>query len=471
MATEQNTALDALLHEAGWTPRVLAAELNTSFGQGTVSPTAPYHWRDRGAVPRPPLPAMTAAVFSRRLNRPTTASMIWEGYRDTDAGLIELASQGLEGPWDRGGAVSAVTWWTDAAGLRRRDYLQVSGAVLLRAVWAWLDKHSAPAQGTSPPPLTTAGGPLLEHIELSIPVLQRLDDAHGGAAHLAYVESQLRGIGLVLREGRHTQAVERRLLAAAATVGQLCGWMALDAGAQGAAQRHWFTALRAAHAIGDRPLAGHILADLSFQSASGPDARDALVLAEAAAEITARSPATVRASIASRLAYAYAAAGRRAEFERTRTWATDLLGQRQDAREPEWMYYLTPSHLDCQAGYSLVALGRRQLSFGDREGRREVNRGIGLLRTGAFDVPTGDPSARRALYEGAWLALGHAGLGDYQEACTVAALATSRLTEVHSPRSNQVLGHLVADLRKRRKSPVVRDALPGIEHALQRAER
>jgi hypothetical protein len=135
------------------------------------------------------------------------------------------------------------------------------------------------------------------------------------------------------------------------------------------------------------------------------------------------------------------------------------------------MYYLTPSHLDCQAGYSLVALGRRQLSFGDREGRRDVDRGISLLRTGAFDVPSSDPSARRALYEGAWLALGHAGLGDYQEACAVAALATTRLAEVHSPRSNQVLGHLVADLRKRRKSPVVRDALPGIEQALARAER
>lgn len=470
MPAELNSALDGLLTEAAWTPRILASELNSAFGAGTVSPTAPYHWRDRGVMPRHPLPSMTAAVLARRLNRPVSAREIWPGHTDIDAVRIELASQGLEGPWDRDNAVNAVTWWTSTGGLRRRDVLAVSGAALLRAVWAWLDPHTAPSPG-APLPSAPASGPLLNHIEASIPLLQRLDDAHGGAAHLAYVETQLTGIGLVLRERRHPEPVVRRLLAAAATIGQLCGWMALDAGEHGAAQRHWFTALRAAHQIGDRPLAGHILADLGFQAATAQRTADALVLGEAAAEVTARSPATVRASVASRLAYAYAAAGRRAEFERTRTWAIDLLERRQDAREPDWMYYLTNSHLGCQAGYALVALGRRQLGYGDREGRRELAEGVALLRTGAFDVPRGDASARRALHEGAWLALGHATLGDFQEACAVATLATSRLADVRSPRSNEVLSQLVADLRTRRKNPVVRDALPGIESALRRDAR
>lgn len=39
---EANERLAALLADAGWTPRALARELNTTFGQGTVSATAPY---------------------------------------------------------------------------------------------------------------------------------------------------------------------------------------------------------------------------------------------------------------------------------------------------------------------------------------------------------------------------------------------------------------------------------------------
>jgi hypothetical protein len=303
-------------------------------------------------------------------------------------------------------------------------------------------------------------------------MLQRLDDAHGGAAHLSYVETQLRAVGLVLSEEHHGEPTVRRLIAAAATLGQLCGWMALDAGDDGAAQRHWFKALRAAHAIGDRPLAAHILADLSFQAASSiGNLKDALVLGEAAAHTAGRSPATVRASVISRLAFAYAAAGRRTEFDHARDQARTALDQRHDAREPSWMYFLTDSHLDCQAGYALIALGRRQLALGDRAGRRELERGTRLLGAGAHAVPIGDPSQRRALYEGAWLALGHFGLGDHQHACDLAAVAASRLDRVRSPRSTRILDDFAADLRARRRNPVVRDFLPGFERALVQAAR
>jgi hypothetical protein len=458
-----NHILSTLLAEAGWSPRVLARQINGAFGPGSVSPTAPYHWRDTGALPRDPLPVMAAAVLSRHLGRPIAPREIWPGHTSAEAARVELASHGLIGPWNRDNALAAVT--ADLAGgeMRRRALLAVSGTALMSAVWGWLDAQAAPPG--SPPPPDLRGEPLIEHIEMSIPLLQRLDDAHGGAAHLSYVEAQLHAVGLVLREHEHTEATVRHLLAAAATLGQLCGWMALDAGEDGVAQRHWFTALRAAREIGDRPLAAHILADLAFQAASSTaNVKDALVLGEAAAR-------TVRASVASRLAFAYAAAGRRAEFDHTRDLALSALEQRNDAREPAWMYFLTDSHLDCQAGYALIALGRRQLALGDHDGRRDLERGNRLLYGGAHTVPADDPSQRRALYEGAWLALGHAALGDNQQACALADAAASRLKRVRSPRSTRVLEQVATNLRTRRRNSAVRDFLPAFEHALTRAAR
>jgi hypothetical protein len=465
-----NVMFTALLAEAEWSPRQLAQAVNATFGAGTVSQTAGYAWRDHGTVPRRPMASRVAAVLTFRLGRQVSPSQIWPALPDSAGGRIELASQGLHGPWERSSAVRAVTDWLSSGDLHRRTYLAVTGTALMQAVWAWLDPHGSPPVGPRPP--SGNGHALIEHVEASIPLLQRLDDAHGGAANLAYVEAQLRAVALVLREASHPEPVVRRLLAAAATLGQLCGWMALDAGEDGCAQRHWFTALRAAREVGDRPLAAHILADLAFQAANtGTHTRDGIVLGEGAAEIAARAPATVRASVSSRLAYAYAAAGRRSEFENAVHDARSHLDHRQDAREPEWMYFLTPSHLDCQAGNALIAMGRRQLGYGDRDGRRDLSEGISLLRTGAYGRPLSEPSQRRALHEGAWLALGHATLGDHGEALDLADLAVSRLRGVNSPRSALVLNNLVGHLRPRHQNPLVRERLPAIEYALKRASR
>ena len=67
-------------------------------------------------------------------------------------------------------------------------------------------------------------------------LLQRLDDAHGGGAHLAYVGAQFRAVALLLRQGSHPATIERRLFAALAELGQLAGWMAFDAGQHGLAK-------------------------------------------------------------------------------------------------------------------------------------------------------------------------------------------------------------------------------------------
>lgn len=80
--------------------------------------------------------------------------------------------------------------------------------------------------------------------------------------------------------------------------------------------------------------------------------------------------------------------------------------------------------------------------------------------------PRDDASQRRALYEGAWLALGYAAYGDLESACAEARTAIGRLGFVRSPRSNALLRQLAAGFRRRTRNVYVADLLPGLERAL-----
>lgn len=351
--------------------------------------------------------------------------------------------------------------------LDRRRFLAISGSGLTAVVAQYLDGMTGHGRYTSRSAADLGDDPLVDQVERSVPLLQLLDDEHGGARHLPYVGSQFRAVGLLIREGDHSNAVTARLILAFAEIGQLAGWMAFDAADHGLAQRYFVTALRAAHQVNDLPLCAHILADMSFQAASRGHPADAMALGEAARRASDAAPLAVRASVLSRLAYAYAAAGRAADFTRTRNAARELIENRGDGQEPRWMYFLTNNHLDCQAGYALIQLGRAEQRNGSNASAKGfLNRGADLLSTGAYSVPSGDPSQRRALFEGAWLALGHSARGELELACRIGQIATDRLGAVRSPRSAAVLQQLAADLRRRQRNPYVNSFLPVLEQTL-----
>jgi hypothetical protein len=113
--------LAAVLAELGWSPRVLARRLNRIYGAGTVAETAPYHWRDGGRVPRPPLPALVAWVLSRELGRPVSEGDLWPGSPGSSP-LVLPADAGLDYPWTRDGALLVVEDWVVAGLLDRRVF-------------------------------------------------------------------------------------------------------------------------------------------------------------------------------------------------------------------------------------------------------------------------------------------------------------------------------------------------------------
>ncbi|MDQ3987785.1 MAG: hypothetical protein M3291_01040 [Actinomycetota bacterium] len=192
-------------------------------------------------------------------------------------------------------------------------------------------------------------------------------------------------------------------------------------------------------------------------------------MGEAAARVAATASAGVRASVQTRLAYGYALAGRLDDFERAYACGLDQMIRRDPNKDPAWMYYLTPNHLDTQAGYSLAHAGALATGAGNRPARRSLlRRGEQLLRTGAHDLPLDHPSQRRALFEGAWLSVAAACRGDFEQACTTGQLTLTRLDAVQSARSADVLRLLARRLRRAGKNEYVRDFLPALDRAVAR---
>ncbi|EGD44051.1 putative tetratricopeptide TPR_2 [Nocardioidaceae bacterium Broad-1] len=461
-----NTVLARALAELGWSPKNLARRLNREFGPGTVAETAPYHWRDAGAIPRAPLPAMTAHLLSQELGRMLTVGELWQG-KAADSVMLLAAGIGLDRAWTMGDLEDIVEDWIRGGLVDRRRFLAISGAGLTAMVSRYLDGAAGPGALAPSGPSADPTDPLVDQVERNLPLLQTLDDTHGGARHLAYVSAQFRSVGLVLREGGQPTSSRRRLTQAFAEIGQLAGWMAFDAAEHGLAQRHFVTALRAAHQVNDQALCAHILADLAFQAASRERPADAVPLGEAAGRAARHAPASVRASVLSRMAYAYASGGDDEAFHRAAGQAREAITRASDGTSPRWMYFLTENHLECQAGYAMIQLGRaRQRADSDGSPKQLLRDGTGLLTTGAFDIPQGGPSDRRALYEGAWLALGHVSRGELEEGCRVGEIAASRLASVRSPRSVAVLADLATDLRRRQRNPHVATFLPVLEAQL-----
>ncbi|MEV5496669.1 carph-isopro domain-containing protein [Nonomuraea fuscirosea] len=466
-----NPVLAACLEELGWSPKSLARKLNKVFGPGTVADSAPYHWRDHARIPRSPLPMMTAYVLSQETGRVISVGELWQG-RAPDSPMLVPASGGLELPWTAQALWKIVEDWVLGGLVDRRQFLAISGSGLAAVVTDYLDGTAGRGSFLSQSPADTSEAFLLEQIDSQLPRLQALDDEHGGARHLGYIGAQFRSIALLLHEGGRSSAVTSRLLQALAEVGQLAGWMAFDATHHGLAQRYFITALRAAHQINDLPLCAHILADMSFQAASRDHPADAITLGEVARRAGDAAPPAVRASVLSRLSFAYATAGRRTDFERSRTMARELVDQPPTGHEPRWMYFLTPNHLDCQAGYALIHLGMSRNDDGTTaKARTLLGQGIELLQTGAHDRSQEAAHQRRALYEGAWLALGNSARGELEAACQVGETAAERLSTVRSPRSTELLRRLAVDLRRRQRNPYVRSFLPRLEHALQATNR
>lgn len=458
-----SNTLTSLMEEANLGPRALTAEINRAFGAGTVSQTAAYHWRDGGRVPHERLRPLIAHVLSMALGRSISVDQIW-GKMTAGPPLIP-ATDGM----DTASTRHLLEGLVQGGMMDRRQLMCMSGAALTTAVATFLSGR-IPKTPEAEARASESTHPLIAQVEQTVQSLQYLDDDYGGAANLGYVGAQVRATALVLVESAHETTVSRRLQVALADCAQLAGWMAFDAGKQGLAQRYMLLGLRIANEAGYRDMAAHILGDLSFQASTYGTPRDAVELGEAALTTSSRSSPAVLASVQSRLAYAYARAGRMDDARRARDSGLDQLSKPRKSL-PKWLYFLTPAHIESQAGYALIHGGHGLLAQGlTKAARTSIAEGVRLLRNnGAWSLPLGDTGQRRrALFEGGWLAAGHLYTGDIEATSSVLQATIPRLEQVNSRRSIGVLEQLRRELSRRQRNEYARSTLAELEPALRR---
>ncbi|MFJ9895225.1 helix-turn-helix domain-containing protein [Streptomyces sp. NPDC091280] len=322
-------------------------------------------------------------------------------------------------------------WETTAtaypATVRRRDVL--AGAVGLAVTLPDLLPPSVP---------TRVGAGTVVRLKERTARLRRLDDVLGGGDTYRLYATEYQRTKRVLRDSSYGESVGRELLALAAEQAQQAGWAAFDGGRERDALGLYQESRSAAEEAGAEDLARNALAYLAYQATSADSRTAATIAAHSCDAITERTPATVRALLWERCAWARAvatdAAGAEAALVEART---ALDADDASAPQPAWSAWVDHAELDIMAGRCWTELKRplRAVPF--------LVRGLDQ-----FD----DTHARDASLYSTWLAEAYTTAGEVEEAARVIGRALELADGVASTRPRQRIDHVVSTLALEHRS-------------------
>lgn len=299
---EPNEGLARLLTESRWTYSQLATEVNR-LGTEDGTPlkyddSSVTHWL-KGTVPQRKARPLVREAFIRRLRRhvtyaelgfpqpapgPTTAPA------DTVEELIDLGRLDMD-PSRRGvlgaslfSVALTIPGWQDVVG--RAEAIQTGRAT--RVGWAEVDMVTAMTERIS-----------------------ELDDQFGGRhARPMAATFMVNTVASYLR-AEAPDDVHRGMLSAAADLSYLTGYMAVDEGFHGLAQRYYTKALELAGAANDYLTYCTTLRGMSLQAVDLGQASQAMRLADAAAAAAPEAGPRMRAFLAGQQAHSAAQVGDR----------------------------------------------------------------------------------------------------------------------------------------------------------------
>jgi len=379
----------------GWSQLRLAEQLCAASGTPTVSRHEVSRWEREERVPGGFWLGWLAAVLDTPLADLATAA-------DRARLRHRLADRAPSAPPPAG-----------------RDRLSLD---LIGRAHAWLTGELPPLVGARPP---GGDGPALAEVAARLAAARRLDDLVGGVDLADRVEALARAASDAAAgpDGAAVPGPAARLLA---EVDQLRGWTLADAGDPAGALAAYRSALTAAAVAGDRPLAGHVLGSASHLLAATGDPGPALLLARTAyAGAHRATPATGRALLLHRIAFAAAAAGLHDAAQQALTAARRVADRRAAGGDPPWLYWVDAAELDALAGRCLAALGRPRAALPLLD--RAVAR-CGQPRTAALDK--------------AWLARARLDAGEAEGAALMAGEALTETIRSGSIRALELLDTL-----------------------------
>lgn len=278
--------------------------------------------------------------------------------------------------------------------------------------------------------------------------LRHLDDILGGGDTFRVYVSEYQETKRALRDDSYSESTGRELLALAAEQAQQAGWAAFDGGRERDATALYRESKSAAEESGAEDLARNALAYLAYQAAP-VDSRAAAGIATYSCDaITERTPATVRALLWERCAWARAVAGDGPGTEAALAAAQAALdADNASDPQPSWSAWVDRVELDIMAGRCWTEL-RRPL------------RAVPLLVRGLAEFD--DAHARDMSLYSTWLAEAYATAGEIEEAARVVSRAAELADGVASSRPRQRIKQVVSALA------IEHSAVPAVAELVER---
>lgn len=314
------SVLATCLARLSWPPERLAREINRRCGSGTISSKAPYNWL-KGSCPRRRLPYIIAKILSDHLGEAVTVEALWPEHFPSPAPPFRPvpAQQRLATPVQRPAALDPLTASVD-----------------------WLVADEA-----LPPPSRSRGeqvpGVAIEMLTVRIQQLRQLDDSGSSGLVLDWALQDLQWAQRLAAKYSYDASTGRRLHRIIAELGQLTAWLTADQGMDELSNSRFLSALGAARAAGDRPLAAYIISCMSYRAGWAGRAEEALRLIRIARKGSAQEDMGIgQALLATREARAHASLGDEAACQRALEDAAELSRTGRPSAEPPWAYWLTP---------------------------------------------------------------------------------------------------------------------------------
>ncbi|WP_120721805.1 tetratricopeptide repeat protein [Streptomyces hundungensis] len=300
--SEPNTALTRLLREAGWTLRQCAQAINRlGTERGTPKryrPPSVHQWLS-GSLPRTDVQPLILEAFARRLGRPITWADAGfprpenrtEGTPCTTVdGIIDLGRTDMDP--SRRGVLSAALF---SVALTVPDWPDVVGRI------------EAAQTGTR----TRLGMSDVHTVSAMTEQLSSMDDQFGGRTARPLAAAFLVNTVSPFLRTDGPDDVRKAMMSAASDLCYLTGYMAVDEGLHGLAQRYYLKALELAGASEDHLTYCTTLRGMSVQAVDLNQGQMAKRLADAAAASSPQAGPRMRAFLAGQQAHAAAQVGDR----------------------------------------------------------------------------------------------------------------------------------------------------------------
>ncbi|WP_031073053.1 hypothetical protein [Streptomyces sp. NRRL S-118] len=364
VARQPNERLQALIQEAGCSNAGLARRVNM-VGQERgldlrYDKTSVARWL-RGQQPRGRAPGIIAEALGRKLGRTVTIDEIGMANGKNLASGVGLQFA----PTVLGAIEQVCELWRSDVG--RRDFLSgttVAASALVEPSRDWL------ITGADPQVARQAGARVgasdVEAVRAMTDALVDLDHRFGSGHVRPVVVHYLNSVVSGLLSGSYRDAVGRQLFAAVARLTELAGYMAVDTGQPGLAQRYYIQALRLAQAAGDRGYGGYVLAaSMSHLAAQLGNPREIAQLARAAQE-GARGHVTPRAEAmflaAEARGYALLGDARLCQEVAGRAVAAMDRADPDAGDDPAWIAHFDHAYLADELAHCHRDLGQPELS-------------------------------------------------------------------------------------------------------------